>query len=62
MVALFLRTELYSDRWRDGLRALLERAGLPDRVVTAPDLGAAAGNQARLWLRILGDDDLRGCW
>ena len=27
MVALFLRTELSSDRWRDDLRALLKRAG-----------------------------------
>src|SRR5690349_8532175 len=50
MIALFLRTELPSDRWRDGLRALLGRAGLPDRVVTAPDLGDDAENQARLWL------------
>jgi hypothetical protein len=50
MVALFLRTELTSARWRDGLRALLEHAGLPDRVVTAPDLGDDAGNQARLRL------------
>jgi hypothetical protein len=39
MVALFLRTELPSDRWKDDLRALLERAGLPDRIITAPGLG-----------------------
>jgi hypothetical protein len=50
MVALFLRTELPSDRWQNGLRALLERAGLPDRVVTDPDLGDDAENQARLRL------------
>lgn len=50
MVALFLRTELRSGRWRDGLRALLKRAGLPERVVTAPDLGCDGENQARLWL------------
>jgi hypothetical protein len=50
MVALFLRTELPSDRWHDGLRALLEHAGLPDRVVTAPDLGDDAENRARLRL------------
>ncbi len=50
MVALFLRTELPSDRWRDDLRALLARAGLPDRVVTGPDLGGDGENQARLRL------------
>ena len=50
MVALFLRTELPSDRWKDDLRALLERAGLPGRVITAPDLGDDAENQARLRL------------
>jgi hypothetical protein len=50
MVALFLRTELTSDRFGDQLRALLERAGLPDRVVTDPDLGDDAENQARLRL------------
>lgn len=47
MVAVFLRTELASDRWGDDLRALLKRAGLPDRVVTAPDLGGDGENQAR---------------
>jgi hypothetical protein len=50
MVALFLRTELPSDRWEDDLQALLVRAGLPDRVITAPDLGDDAENLARLWL------------
>jgi hypothetical protein len=50
MIALFLRTELRSDRWRDGLRTLLERAGLPERVVADPDLGDEAENQARLRL------------
>jgi hypothetical protein len=50
MVALFLRTELPSDRWRDELEALLERAGLPERVVTNPDLVKDAENQARLRL------------
>ncbi|HET9079421.1 MAG TPA: hypothetical protein VFO01_02740 [Trebonia sp.] len=47
MVAVFLRTELPSDRWKDDLRALLERAGLPERVITAPNLGDDAENQAR---------------
>jgi hypothetical protein len=50
MIALFLRTELPSDRWQDDLRALLSRAGLPERVITAPDLGDDAGNTARLRL------------
>jgi hypothetical protein len=50
MVALFLRTELPSDRWKEDLRALLGRAGLPGRVITAPDLGDDAENQARLRL------------
>src|SRR5215831_2242050 len=50
MVALFLRTELPAPRSRDDLRALLERAGLPERVVTDPDLDDDAENQARLRL------------
>ena len=50
MVALFLRTELSSERFGDDLRALLERAGLPERVVTDPDLDGDAENQARLRL------------
>jgi hypothetical protein len=50
MVALFLRTELPAARSRDDLRALLERDGLPERVVTAPDINDDAENQARLWL------------
>ena len=50
MVALFLRTELPAARSRDDLRALLERDGLPERVVTDPDLGDDAQNQARLRL------------
>jgi hypothetical protein len=75
MVALFLRTELASDRFGDQLRALLERAGLPQRVLIAPNLGDAAENQARLglltWHRgygtrteIFGDfpDDVRWQW
>jgi hypothetical protein len=50
MVALFLRTELPAARFRDTLRALLERHGLPESVITAPDLGDDAENQARLRL------------
>jgi hypothetical protein len=50
MLALFLRTELPSARWQHGLRALLERDGLPERVVTDPNLGDDTENQARLRL------------
>ena len=50
MVALFLRTELPAARFRDKLRALLERDGLPERVITDPDLDDDAENQARLRL------------
>src|SRR5499427_10451425 len=50
MVALFLRTELLAARFRDTLRALLERDGLPESVITDPDLGDDAENQARLRL------------
>jgi hypothetical protein len=47
MVALFLRTELPAARFRDTLHALLEQAGLPERVVTEPNLDDPAENQAR---------------
>jgi hypothetical protein len=50
MVALFLRTELPAARFRDKLQALLEREGLPKRVITDPDLDDDAENQARLRL------------
>ena len=50
MVALFLRTELPAPRSRDDLRALLERGGLPERVVTGPDLDNDSENRARLRL------------
>jgi len=36
MVALFLRTELPAARHPDDLRALLEREGLPEHVITNP--------------------------
>jgi len=47
MVALFLRTELPAPRFRDTLRALLDQAGLPERLVTTPHLDDPAENQAR---------------
>jgi hypothetical protein len=50
MVALFLRTELPAARFRDTLQALLESDGLPERVITDPDLGDDAENRARLRL------------
>ena len=50
MVALFLRTELTAARFRDKLQALLERDGLPEHVITDPDLDDDAENQARLRL------------
>src|SRR5215469_15955799 len=50
MVALSLRTELPAARFRDTLQALLQRNGLPERVITDPDLDDDAENQARLRL------------
>src|SRR5499427_916556 len=47
MIALFLRTELPAARFRDKVRALLDQAGLPERLITEPDLGDPAENQAR---------------
>ena len=47
MVALFLGTELPAARFRDKLRALLDQAGLPERLITAPNLDDPAENQAR---------------
>jgi hypothetical protein len=47
MVALFLRTELPAARFRGTLQALLDQAGLPERLVTAPNLDDPAENQAR---------------
>jgi hypothetical protein len=50
MVALFLRTELPAARHRADLRALLERDGLPEHVITDPHLGDDAENRSRLRL------------
>ncbi|MFI6475659.1 hypothetical protein ACIBL5_36095 [Streptomyces sp. NPDC050516] len=47
MIALFLRTELASARFQDGLQALLARAGQPERVVTDPNLDDRDENHAR---------------
>ena len=47
MVALFLRTELPAARFRDKLKALLDQAGLPEHLITAPNLDDPAENQAR---------------
>ncbi len=50
MIALFLRTELFSDRYGPDLRALLERDRVPERIITSPDFGNDAENQLRLRL------------
>jgi hypothetical protein len=50
MVALFLRTELFSDRYGPDIRALLKRDRVLERVVTDPDLADGAENQVRLRL------------
>jgi hypothetical protein len=50
MVALFLRSELPSNRYGAEIRALLERDDVPERVVTAPEIGDDAENQVRLQL------------
>src|SRR5262249_28989364 len=47
MVALFLRTELPAARFRDKLQALLDQAGLPERLITEPNLDDPAENRAR---------------
>jgi hypothetical protein len=47
MVALFLRTELPAARFRTTLQTLLDQAGLPERLVAAPNLGDPAENRAR---------------
>jgi hypothetical protein len=57
MIAVFLRTELPSERWQEDLRTLLRRASLPEHVITAPDLGNDIENLARL--RLLTDARVR---
>jgi hypothetical protein len=47
MIAPFLRTELPAARFRDTLHALLDQAGLPEQLITAPNLDDPAENQAR---------------
>jgi hypothetical protein len=47
MVSLFLRTELPAARFRDSLRALLDQTGLPERLITDPNLDDPAENAAR---------------
>jgi hypothetical protein len=47
MVALFLRCDLGAARFQAGLRAELERAGLPERIVTDPRLEDETENLAR---------------
>ena len=47
MVALFLRTELGSVRHQARVRELLDREGLPERVLTAADLTSPGENAQR---------------
>jgi hypothetical protein len=47
MIAVFLRGELDSERWRDGLLELLERHGRDEGVLTRPDLADAGENAFR---------------
>ncbi len=47
MVACFLRGELTSARFGADVRAALAAAGLPERLLTAPDLTDGAANRAR---------------
>jgi len=47
MVALFLRTEITAVRFRADLLECLEQTGLPERILTEPDLSDAAENRAR---------------
>ena len=49
MIALSLRTELPAARCRDKLQALLDQAGLPERLITAPNLDDPAENPAARW-------------
>jgi hypothetical protein len=47
MVAVFLRGELDSDRFGAAIRRALERAGVSDRVLRAPELSDATENALR---------------
>ena len=47
MVALFLRTEISAVRFRASLLEHLKHAGLPERILTEPNLSDAAENRAR---------------
>ena len=53
MVALFLRSELKSERWADAIRKVLAARTLPDSLITNPDTSDAAANQQRA--HVLGD-------
>ncbi len=47
MIAVFLRTELPAARFREPLTALLADAGVPERIVTEPNLDDDTENQLR---------------
>jgi hypothetical protein len=50
VVALWLKTELASVRYRDRLLGLLDQAGLDQALLEAPDLADSLGNARRLCL------------
>ncbi len=47
MIALFLRTEVTAERFRERLLACLAEVGLPERIVAQPDLSSVEENRAR---------------
>jgi len=47
MIAVFLRTELPAARFRETLTALLADAGVPERIVTEPNLDDDTENEVR---------------
>ena len=49
MVAVFLKGELESPRWRQHVTLMLAGSGYPMSLVTAPDLDSRTENAARAW-------------
>jgi hypothetical protein len=50
MVAVFLRTEIASPRFRPTILAILRRGGIDRRIIDQPDVSDAADNAARGWV------------
>lgn len=53
MVAVFLKTELHSRRYRERILAVLQQLGIDPPIVGEPDIGNAFDNATRL--RIFGE-------